>query len=68
MEEVFPSKSLPPAEELQPAPAVPGAVGAEEDLGGAGEWWECYRVPAHIHGQPSSFFSKLKPIRKYKKS
>ena len=34
MEEVFPSKSLPPAEELQPAPAVPGAVGAEEDLGG----------------------------------
>ena len=25
-------------EELQPEPAVPGVVGAEEDLGGAGEW------------------------------
>ena len=43
-------------EELQPEPAVPGVVGAEEDLGGAGEWWECYKVLAHIHGQPSSFF------------
>ena len=31
-------------EELQPEPAVPGVVGAEEDLGGAGEWWECYKV------------------------
>ena len=46
----------PPEEELQPEPAVPGVVGAEEDLGGAGEWWECYKVLAHIHGQPSSFF------------
>ena len=49
MEEVFPSKSLPPAEELQPAPAVPGAVGAEEELGEAWEWWECYRVLAQAH-------------------
>ena len=30
----------------------PGGVDAEEDSGGAGDWWECYKV----HGQPSWCF------------
>ena len=46
----------PTEEQLQPEPAVPGVVVAEEDPGGAGERWDCYYVLAHIHGQPSSFF------------
>ena len=53
----------PPEEELHPEPAVPGIVGAEEDLGGAGECWECYKVLAHICTWPALlFFSELKSI------
>ena len=46
--------------------AEPGGADAEEDLGDAEQQWKCYKVLAHVHGQPSCLFKNRNLINNIK--